>query len=218
MPSLPGDARRPSRHKQEGRRIRHRHRSRPQLLHRHPHQVRPEELRLPRPDEGLPDIPVRHAHRRRRASRRGGRRQEAHHRHYPGAHGRGRGQATARTHLHRRDLQPGGRQPLRRASHGDSQRAGHPLPRGGPPVSHHPPDHTPLRGRYHRQHGGGELPVRRQREHPPYGQHRARDPRRSQKHEQLPLRVQRLGVRGGTSAARRGRRRARRSGDPRLGG
>ena len=78
---------------------------------------------------------------------------EAHHRHYPGAHGRGRGQATTRPHLHRRDLQPGGRQPLRRASHGNSQRAGHPLPRGGPPVSHHPPDHPPLRGRYHRQHG-----------------------------------------------------------------
>ena len=105
---------------QTGRRV-HRHdRPGPELHDPGVHQVRPQELPLPRPDEGLPDLPVRHAHRPRRLARHRGRRAR------PAASAspastwkRTPPSCSTATDADGASLQPGGRQPLRRAADGD---------------------------------------------------------------------------------------------------
>ena len=101
---MPGNAWGSPRHQQEGGRVHHRHRAGPRLSDCLSHQVRPQELLLPRPDEGLPDLPVRHAHRHRRLPGGGDGWGEVSHPHPPGPPGGGCGQATARPELRWREL------------------------------------------------------------------------------------------------------------------
>ncbi len=65
--------------------------------------LRPEELLLPRPPQGVPDLPVRPAARRARRSRDRGQRGDEEDRDHPDPHGGGRGEADARR-VHPREL------------------------------------------------------------------------------------------------------------------
>ncbi len=72
LPGLPGPARLAAGGERQGDRVGHPDRPGPQLLDRRVVPVRPEELLLPRHDQGLPDLPVRRADRVRRLGRGGG--------------------------------------------------------------------------------------------------------------------------------------------------
>ncbi len=84
----------------------------------------------------------------------------------PDAHPHGRGRRQEHPRRARR-CEPGRLQPLRRAAARDRQRARHALARGGrglpAQAAHDPAVPRDLR----RQHGGGQLPLRRQRLRPP---------------------------------------------------
>ncbi len=60
---------------------------------------------------------------------------------------------------------------------GDRRRARHALAGGGPPVPDEAAPDPPLPRRLHGQHGGGQLPLRRQHQHPPVGQPASSAPR-----------------------------------------
>ena len=142
----------------------------------------PQELLLPRPAEGLPDQPVRHSARGRRAARRRA--------HPSGAHGGGRREAQPR-----RRLGPDPRlrrlarrlQPRRHAAGRDRHRARHRRSGEGPGVAGAAANDAPPARRLRREHGGGQPALRRQRLGPAGRHRRARRQDRAQEHEQLPV-------------------------------
>ena len=217
-PRLDGAPRRPAGNQPRRRRV-HRHDgARPQLHHQRAHQVRPQELPLSRPRQGLSDIAVRRAHRERRvAGDRGGGRRRPPRRYHAGAPGRGHSEAPPPRRARRRGLQPRRPEPVRHSPHGDRRRARPALRRGGPPLPRQAPRHPSIPRRQHGEHGGGQLPLRRQRQPQAQGIDRpSSDQGRGEEHEQLPLGLPGAAVRDRTpdGPARRGR--ADRPGDPRL--
>ena len=100
--------------------------------------VRAQELLLPGPAQGLPDLAVRSADRDRRPRRARRRRPGRARRHHPHPHGRGRRQVAARRHR-RPEPHRHRPQPRRHAAHRDRLRARHAQCRGGRGVLHaHP--------------------------------------------------------------------------------
>ncbi|CAI8040019.1 Aspartyl/glutamyl-tRNA(Asn/Gln) amidotransferase subunit B [Geodia barretti] len=145
----------------EGGRIHHHDRPGTGLPHSGIHEVRPEELPLPGPDERLPGRTPGIRDRRPSLQRR----------HRTGAPGRGPIGG-------RPGLQLGGRKPVRRPADGSGQQAGHALGGRSQGVPDHPALHSPVRRK---------LPLRRQHKPAPQGPRTAGVQGRSQEHEQLPL-------------------------------
>ena len=180
-------------------------------------QVRPQELPLPRPDEGLPDLAVRRAALpRRRGTDRAGRRAA---RDRPRAHsprgGHGPPAASRGGTGRRGRLLAARRQPFRGAADGDRLRAGHAIARGGRRLPARVAPHAALPRCLRRRHGEGLVPLRRQ--------YLAAPPRRSarlegrdQEHELVPRRPACDRVRDPAAGRRPRRRRQRRAGDARL--
>src|SRR5581483_7491850 len=147
--------------------------------------LRPEELFLSRPSEGLSDLDVRAAALRAWPGRNSFGRQEQKDRPDPDSYGGGRRKKPARRDRGGEPCRP---QPRRGAAPGDRQRARHPdLGRGGrlPEEAAGDPG---LYGGFGRRYGEGEFPVRRQRLDPAGRQRPVRDPRRDQKYELVPVR------------------------------
>ena len=185
LPGLLGHARRVAGLKRHGRRVRRQDGPGHGLRRQSSLGLCPQELLLSRSAQGLPDLPVRAAHLRARP--RGhyrGRRGQTH-RHHPHPHGRGRRQEHP---LRRRQLELRGPQPGLRAAYRDRVRAGHARPRGSRGLLKGPARHPRLPRRVRRQHGGGLLSLRRQREPAPCRPSRVRHPGGTEKLKQLPPR------------------------------
>ena len=183
VPHLPGDAGGPARHQPARGRVRHPDRPRAQLHHRAHVAVRAQELLLPGPAQELPDLPVRAAPGGARVDDLHPERRDEAGRHPPRAPGGGHGQASPRRHHGGGGDQPGGFQSLRRSADGDCERAGHPHARRGGRIPAAASRHPGLSGSLRWQHGGGQLPLRRQRVGSPPRLARVRDEGRSQEHE-----------------------------------
>ena len=181
--------------------------------------VRPQELLLSGPAQGLPDLAVRPAVLNRRSD---------HDRHAPGREGGppradpsrgGRRQAPPRHAVRGR---PQGRlarglEPRRCAARRDRLGARPSLARGGGGLPDGAPPPRPLHGRLRRRHGEGQPPLRRQRLDAPFGDRAALDAGGDQERQLDPLR--REGHRARDREAGRGRRPRRedRPGDASLG-
>ena len=153
-------------------------------LRHHPlPQVRPQELLLSRPAQGLPDLSALSAHRhQRKGAHPAARRRGEDHPHPRDAHGGGRRQAGARP-VDRPD--PGGLQPLRRAADRNRHRAGLPHRRGGHRLSGEAEIHAGVFGRVRLQDAGGLPPLRREPLRPPRREHGAGHPHRDEEHQLL---------------------------------
>ncbi|CAI8040016.1 Aspartyl/glutamyl-tRNA(Asn/Gln) amidotransferase subunit B [Geodia barretti] len=171
----------------EGGRIHHHDRPGTGLPHSGIHEVRPEELPLPGPDERLPDFPVRPSPGAGRTPGIRDRRPSLQRRHRTGAPGRGRGQVASPPIGGRPGLQLGGRKPVRRPADGSGQQAGHALGGRSQGVPDHPALHSPVPRCVNCQPPGRKLPLRRQHKPAPQGPRTAGVQGRSQEHEQLPL-------------------------------
>ena len=138
LPGLPRLPRRAAGAEPDRARVDDQARARARLRDRGARGLRAQELLLPRPAEGLSDLPIRSAvlHQRQGASADGGRRPRDRDR--PRAPRGGRGQDDARRRPHRPDrrrrLLARRLQPRRHAARRDRHRAGHPLVRGGAPL------------------------------------------------------------------------------------
>ena len=172
-----------------------------------------QELLLPRPAEGLSDLPIRSTflHERQGASTNAGRRPRDRDRARASRGGRGEDDARRRPHGpdRRRRLLAGRLQPRRDAAGRDRHRPGRPLVRGRPPLPAAPaPDDRRARD-LGRGDGEGDAARRRERVRAARGLVRAAHPLRAEEHELVPLR--RPGDRrGGGAADRRLRERAAR--------
>ena len=125
--------------------------------------VRPEELLLSGPGQGLPGLPVRPAHQRGRPPRPALRAARRHHaRPHRGGHRQAHPRRRRRSHPRRRP-QPRGLQPLRRAAGGDRVRARPPHQRAGQGVRRRAAGDPPRHRGERRQDGGGLDARRRQR-------------------------------------------------------
>ena len=138
-------------------------------------------------------------------------------RHYQGAPGGGRGEAPAQGRPGRR-VQPPGREPGRGPPDGDRQRARHEVSRGGEGVPDQAPHHPEVHRGQHGQHGGGQLPLRREHLAEAFRFGGAGHQGRSEEHEQLQVGLRRPRLRGGEAGEGPRRRRERGTGDSRLGG
>ena len=148
-------------------------------------RLRPQELLLPGPAQGLPDQPDGSPHRRQGFSRHHpGRRHGQAHRHHPRAPGGGRGQEPARRLPRHERHRP---QPRRHAAAGDRLRAGHPQRQGGGGLRQGDPCPGALPGHLRRQHGRRLVALRLQRLGTAEGPGRVRHPRRDQERQLLPL-------------------------------
>ena len=195
------------------------HRARAAVRHPRLHQVRPQELLLPGPAQGLPDLAVRPAAVAQRASgvsrQRRDRPLRRHARPPRGGHG---DDASCRRRAPERDVVAHRPQPLRRPAHGDRRRAGPAHAGGGARVPRAAPPDPHLHRGQRRQPGAGLVPLRRQRLAPSSRRHRARRQGRGEEHELVPRGAARARI--GDRAPDRGARRGRhaRAGDARLGG
>ena len=124
-----------ARHQREGRRAGGYGRARAQLRRGRQRYLRQEELLLPRPSQGVPDLPVRRADLHRRPHRRPHPRRQDPGRHHSAPPGGGRGEERPRRHLgpHARLRRlPHRLQPRRHAPDGDRHRTRHPIARSSP--------------------------------------------------------------------------------------
>ena len=173
-----------------------------------PSDLRPEELLLPRPGQGLPDQPVRPAAQRGRLAR-AARRVPG--RGHAGPHGGGHRQAhpRRRERPHQRGRPRAGRlQPLGRAAGRDRERARHPLRRPGPGLRRRAARHPRGHRRVRRPHGGGLHARRRQRVGAARRDRRVRHALRDQEPQLAALAGAGHRVRGGApDRGARGRRR-----------
>ncbi len=155
--------------------------------HRLPHQpdlgLRPQELLLSRPPQRIPDIPVRNPFVRARPSGHHGQRRGKDRGRHPHPH---RGGCREKHPLHHRERQLRGPQPDRGAAYRDRQRTRHAQCRGGRGLPEGIALHPGLSRHLRRQHGGGLVSLRRQRESSALRTGRVRNPRRTQEHELLP--------------------------------
>ena len=149
-----------------------------------PFHLRPQELLLSGPPQGLSDQPVRDPDRAGRQPHDPGGRAAQNRAPDPRPPRGGCRQVPARG-LPRHDRHRP--QPRRHAAAGDRVRAGHALGRGGGGVRKDLARPGPLDRNLRRQHAGGFLPLRRQRLGAAAGQHPARNPLRDQEPQLLPV-------------------------------
>ena len=162
-----------------------------ELLH-----LRPQKLLLPRPPQGLPDLPIRQASSRARLPRhRHPGPRPSTHRHHPAPHGRGRRQKPPRRHPRLRHFHLGRPQPLRHPTDRNRLRPRPPHPRRSLRVPHQTQRDPALHRRLRLQHGRRLAALRRQRQRPPRRPGKIRHQGRSQKRQQLPLHPLRTRIR-----------------------
>ena len=186
VPRVPRPPRLDARDEREGRGERHPPRPRARLLHPRVQPLRAQELLLPRPREGLPDLAVRRADvlrglARRRPRRRHGRDDRDRARAHRGGRGqehprRRHGRHPGREPLARR-LQPR-RRPARRDRHQAHHRDGAPDGRGGPRLRRDHPRHRQGARHLRRPDGAGVAARRRQ----PLAPRQGRPGRGSERH------------------------------------
>ena len=180
-------------------------------------EVRPQELPLPGPDEGLPDL----ASTTMPLCVNGyvdvevdG--ETAAHPRQPRPPGRGHRAPAAPQRRQRRGLLAARRQPRRHAADGDRHGAGRALAAGGAGLPDEAAPDPALHRRQRRQHGGRQLPLRAQPQPAPERLDDVRLQGRAEEPQQLPRRAARHGVRGRAPGAHPRRGRPRRVRDARL--
>ena len=171
-----------------------------------------QELLLPRPAEGLSDLPIRSTflHQRRSASANRGRRPRDRNRACAPRGGRGEDDARRRPHGQdrRRRLLPRRLQPRGDAPRRDRHRPGHPFRRGRAPLPAAAPADRRRARHLRRRDGEGNAACRRQRLRAAGGVAGAAHALRAEEHELVPVRCAGDRRRGRTAGrALRGRRR-----------
>ena len=180
--------------------------------------LRPQELLLSRPAQGLSDFAVRAAARHRRRRRRAQRLLGARLRHpdHPHPHGRGRGQAAPRGVSRFRSPQLRRSEPRRHPAHRDRDRARLPSRQARRRVFRLPSRAARRHRRQRRQHGRGQPALRRQRLGAQAGG-AARHQGRDQEPELVPVSRRRDRARDRAAGRAARSRRAGRAGDAALG-
>ena len=206
MPHLPRHAGRAAGPQQARGRVRAASRRGAGLHDTSPIDLRPQELLLSRPSEGISDLHVRPAAHGRRAPRHRRERRAQGDRDHAHPHGGGRREAPARGVPRLESKVVRRLQPLRRAAHRDRERARPALAGGGARLLLDAAHHPGLHRHHRRQHGGGIPALRCER-------FAAAERAESLRHQGRAQEPQLLQVRGARSRARN--RQA--DGDPRFG-